>query len=122
MARLDKDMGGSVYDDILAGPHPHPLVGSVKLADSQGVLERGTIVIGEPGGEFRAIDKAPTNAETGYILCEDTDTGTDDAVVGFVYKTGNFIRDRLKTDGTFEMTAKQWDQLRGIGIFTEELH
>lgn len=121
MARLDKDMGASAYDDIFAGTEPTALVGTVKLAASQGVLERGTIVIGEPGKEFRAADKAPTSAETGYILCEDTDTGTGSAVVAFVYKTGCFIRDRLKTDGEYELTDVEWAKLRHIGIQTEDL-
>lgn len=121
MARLDKDMGASAYDDIFAGTEPTALVGTVKLAAGNGVVERGTIVLGEPGGEFRPVDAAPTSAETAYILCEDTDTGTGDAVVGFVYKTGCFIRQRLKTDGTYELTDTDWAKLRHIGVQTEDL-
>lgn len=121
MARLDKDMGSSAYDDIFAATQPAALVGTVKLAANKGLVERGTIVLGEPGGEFRPVDAAPKSAETAYILCEDTDTGTDGAVVGFVYKTGCFIRDRLKTDGTYELTDTDWAKLRHIGIQTEDL-
>lgn len=121
MARLDKDMGASAYDDIFAGTEPTALVGTVKLAAGNGVVERGTIVLGEPGGEFRPVDKAPTSAETAYIVCEDTDTGTGDAVVGFVYKTGCFVRQRLKTDGTYQLTDTDWAKLRHIGVQTEDL-
>lgn len=124
MARLDKDMGSSAYDDIFAGTEPTALVGTVKLAAGQGTVERGTIVIGTPGQTFRVVDKAPTSSETGYIVCEDTDTGSDDEsdpVVAFVYKTGCFIRQRLKTDGTYQLTDVEWAKLRHIGIQSEDL-
>lgn len=121
MARLDTDMGSTAYDDIFAGTEPAPLVGTIKLAANQGVLERGTIVIGEPGGEFRAVDAAPTSGETGMVLSEDTDTGTGEAVAAYAYKTGCFARGRLKTDGTYELSADDVDKLRGIGIITEDI-
>lgn len=118
--RLDTDMGSMAYDDIIAGTEPAALITTIKLAASQGVLERGTIVTGTPGGEFSACSKTTSGGETGFILAEDTDTGTGSAVVAYAYKTGCFFRDRLKTDGSYVLTDADWDKLRGIGIMTED--
>ena len=120
MARLDETVGTADYNDIFAGPEPVAHLTTVKLADSQGVLGRGTIVTGTPGGEFSACSATTTGDQTGYVLAEDTDTGTDDAVMAHVYKTGYFRREALKTDGSYTLTDVDWDKLRGIGIITTD--
>lgn len=120
MARLDQTVGNADYNDIFAGPYPVAHLTTVKLADSQGVLERGTIVTGTPGGEFSACSATATGDTTGYVLAEDTDTGTSDAVEAHVYKTGYFRREALKTDGSYTLTDVDWDKLRGIGIITTD--
>ncbi len=120
MARLDQTVGNADYNAIFAGPYPVAHLTTVKLADSQGVLERGTIVTGTPGGEFSACSATATGDTTGYVLAEDTDTGTTDAVEAHVYKTGYFRREALKTDGSYTLTDVDWDKLRGIGIITTD--
>ena len=120
MARLDETVGTTDYNDIFAGPEPVAHLTTVKLAASQGVLERGTIVTGTPAGEFSACSATTTGDQTGYILAEDTDTGTSDAVEAHVYKTGYFRREALKTDGSYTLTDVDWDKLRGIGIITTD--
>lgn len=120
MARLDQTVGTADYTDIFAGPYPVAHLTTVKLAASQGVLERGTVVTGTPGGEFSACSETATGDTTGYVLAEDTDTGTNDAVEAHVYKTGYFCREALKTNGSYTLTDVDYDKLRGIGIITTD--
>ena len=121
MARLDETVGTADYNDIFAGPRagrpsdnrqaPPPHMACSSAAPSS---------TGTPGGEFSACSATATGDTTGYILAEDTDTGTDDAVMAHVYKTGYFRREALKTDGSYTLTDVDYDKLRGIGIITTD--
>lgn len=119
MADLYEQVGTCEYNDIFAGTDPAPHVQAVELAASQGVLKRGSILVGTPGGEFSIASEAVQSGETGFILAEDTDTGTGDAVVAPVFSSGFFRREALLTDG-YTVTDAEWDKLRGIGIFTTD--
>lgn len=119
MAELSATIGTADYNDIFAGATPTPHIQTVKLAGSQGVLERGTIVTGTPGKTFSACSATTTGDQTSYVLAEDTDTGSSE-IMAHVYTTGFFRREALKTDGEYELTAADIDKLRGIGILTTE--
>lgn len=119
MANLYEQVGTCHYNDIFAGTDPAPHVQAVELAASQGVLKRGSLLVGQPGGEFSIASEAVQSGETGFILAEDTDTGTGDAVVAPAFSSGFFRREAILTDG-YTVTDAEWDKLRGICIFTTD--
>ena len=119
MADLYEQVGTCDYNDIFASATPTPHTQTVKLAASQGVLKRGSLLVGPVGGEFKLCSKSAESGETGFVLAEDTDTGTDDAVYATAYTTGHFRRDALITS-SYTLTAKDIDALRGIGILTTD--
>lgn len=119
MANLYEQVGTCDYNDIFASATPTPHTQTVKLAASQGVLKRGSLLVGPVGGEFKLCSKSAESGETGFVLAEDTDTGTGDAVYATAYTTGHFRRDALITS-SYTLTAKDIDALRGIGILTTD--
>lgn len=130
MARLDETLGSADYNDIFAAATPTPHVATVKLADTQGVLKRGTIVSGTAGGELSIVAAALATTASGtgtitvsspavYVLAEDIDTGTGDAVMAAAYKTGHFRREALITK-SYTLTDADFQYLRTQGILTTD--
>lgn len=130
MARLDEALGSADYNDIFAAATPTPHVATVKLADTQGVLKRGTLVSGTAGGELSIVAAALATTASGtgtitvsspavYVLAEDIDTGTGDAVVAAAYKTGHFRREALITK-SYTLTDADFQYLREQGILTTD--
>lgn len=119
MANLAEKVGTVDYNDIFASATPTALVATVKVAGSQGVLRRGSLLVGEPGGELELCSATATGSEYAYVLADDDVDTTDGAVTCFAYKTGDFVRQRLITNG-YTLTAEDYDKLRGIGILTED--
>lgn len=135
--RIDQVVGTTDYDGLFASVDPTALVATVKLAASKaGVLERGTVVAGEAGGELKpaasALGAAGTPAGTGenpapavpgttavYVLAADIDATA--ATNATAYKCGNFNRKRLLTDGSYKLTAADYEYLRTLGIYTEDV-
>ena len=48
---LNENLGTVDYDELIIGNFPVADVVMVKLAGGQGVVKRGTVVTGDPGGE-----------------------------------------------------------------------
>ena len=130
MARLDEALGSADYNDIFAAATPTPHVATVKLADTQGVLKRGTLVSGTAGGELSIVAAALATTASGtgtitvsspavYVLAEDIDTGTGDAVMAAAYKTGHFRREALITK-SYTLTDADFQYLRTQGIITTD--
>ena len=130
MARLDEALGSADYNDIFAAATPTPHVATVKLADTQGVLKRGTLVSGTAGGELSIVAAALATTASGtgtitvsspavYALAEDIDTGTGDAVTAVAYKTGCFRREALITK-SYTLTDADFQYLRTQGILTTD--
>lgn len=118
MARLDQLVGEADYNDIFASATPTAHVATIELAASQGTLKRGTLVTGTAGGEMSAVSAA-LDTNPAYVLAEDVDTGTDEAVTVIAYKTGNFRREALVTS-SYTMTDADWENLRAQGILTTD--
>ncbi len=131
MARLDETLGSADYNDIFAASTPTPHVATVTLADTQGVLTRGTLVSGTAGGELTIVAAALATTGTAadsavtitspavYVLAEDIDTGTGDAVTAVAYKTGCFRREALVTK-SYTLTDADYQYLRTQGILTTD--
>ena len=129
--RLDETLGTVGYDNLFVENIPEADVVSVKLAASQGVLARGTLLSGTPGGEFKIVAAAladtvtvsdstgTMNVTTAYVLADDVDTGTSGAVVAVAYRTGHFNRAALVTS-SYSLNAADEEFLRGKGILLSD--
>ncbi len=119
--RLDESLGTVGYDNLFVANVPEDDVVAVKLAASQGVLARGTVVSGTPGGEdFAALAAAAEATKALYVLADEVDTGTSGAVVGIVYRTGHFNRNALIFGSSYKLTAADEEILRGKGILVSD--
>lgn len=129
--RLDQSLGSVGYDNLFVENIPEADVVTIKLAASQGVLKRGTLVSGTPGGNFSVVSKAladtvtvaesagTMNVVTAYVLSDEVDTGTGSAVVAVAYRTGHFNRAALITS-SYTLTATDEEFLRGKGILLSD--
>ena len=119
--RLDETIGSVDYDKLFAENNINNDVVIVKLAASQGVVVRGSVVSGTPGGEDFALLAAAADATKAlYIISDDVDTGSDEAVIGFAYRTGHFNRTALKVNSSYTLTAADEEVLRGKGILLSD--
>lgn len=118
--RLDENIGAVDYDGLIVSNEPVADVVSVKLAASNGVLVRGTVITGTPGDELSPVDAALEVERAVYILTDDVDTGTGSAVVATAYRTGHFARSKLTTDGNYTLTAADEEILRKSGILLSD--
>ena len=130
--RLDENLGTVNYDDLFVDNIPEADVVTVKLAASQGVLARGSLISGTPGGNMTLTaaalaDKVTVSDSTGtmayttaYVLADDVDTGTGDAVVAVAYRTGHFNRQAIKVGTSYTLTASDEEFLRGKGILLSD--
>lgn len=131
--RLDESLGTVGYDELFVENVPEADVVTVKLAASQGVLKRGTLISGTPGGNFSIVaaalgDKVTVTGEaqtasvtvtSAYVLADDIDTGTSSAVVAVAYRTGHFNRAALATK-SYTLTEADEEFLRGKGILLSD--
>ena len=118
--RLDENLGAVDYDGLIVSNTPVADVVSVSVASSNGILKRGTIVTGTPGGELTPLSAAAVATNATYILSDDTDTGTGSAVVAMAYRTGHFARNKLTTDGSYTLTAADEEIMRKSGILLSD--
>lgn len=118
--RLDENLGAVDYDGLIVSNTPIADVVSVSVAASNGVLKRGTIVTGTPGGDLAPLSAAAVATNATYILADDIDTGTGAAVVAMAYRTGHFARNKLTTDGSYTLTAADEEIMRKSGILLSD--
>lgn len=127
MANLYEQVGTCDYNDIFAGTEVTPHAVTIQLTESQGVLARGTLVSGTPGGEMTVVSAAitttvaSTSATTPavYVIADEVDTGTTDAVTATAYDRGFFRREALVTS-SYTLTAADYQALRVQGIYTND--
>ena len=118
--RLDENIGTVDYDGLIVTNEPVADVVTVTLAASQGVLARGTVITGAPGGELSAAAAALVATNAVYILADETDTGTGTAVTATAYRTGHFARNKLSTDGSYTLVAADEEIMRNAGILLSD--
>ena len=92
--RLNETIGAVEYDGIINSACNSDVV-TVQLKAGEGVLERGTIVTGTPGGELAPVAAALNASNGAYILTDDTDISV--ATVATAYRSGHFNRNKLNT-------------------------
>lgn len=122
--RLDETVGAVGYDALFVENVPEADVVAVKLAAKSGsgddavdvgVVKRGTIITGTPGGaDFAALAAAAVATNALYVLAEDVDTAED--VVGIAYRTGHFNRQAVTVAADYALTAADEEALRKSGI------
>ena len=118
--RIDELIGAVTYDGLIVDTDPVAHVTHIKVAASLGVLARGTVVTGTAGAAMGKVTKALVATNATYILAEDVDTGTGDAVVALAYRTGHFAANKLITDGTYALAAADKEILRNCGILLSD--
>lgn len=126
--RLDESLGNVDFDNLFVENVPEADVVTVKLAAKQGVsgaetdvgvVKRGTIITGTPGGtDFAALAAAAVTTKALYVLAEDVDTSVD--VVGIAYRTGHFNRGALTVGADYALTAADEEMLRKSGILLSD--
>lgn len=114
--RLDETLAAPGYDELIISNVPVADVVTVKLAANKGVIKRGTVVTGTADGELEPVTAALEATNATYIIADETDTGTESAVTATAYRTGHFARNKLTTDGSYELTAADEEILRNAGI------
>lgn len=122
--RIDESLGTVGFDKLFVENVPEADVVTVKLAAEQGsdsnktavgVVKRGTIISGTPGGtDFAALAAAASASKALYVLAEDVDTAVD--VVGIAYRTGHFNRNAVTVGTSYTLTAADEEALRKSGI------
>lgn len=129
---LYESLGTVDYDDLFVENVPESDVVTIKLAASQGVLARGSLVSGTPGGNMTllaaaladTVTVASTNGTmnyvTAYVLADKVDTGTGSAVVAIAYRTGHFNRQAIKVNSSYTLTDADEEFLRGKGILLSD--
>lgn len=135
MSRLDENLGGVGFDNLIADSYPPTDVFSVQLVAGQGILERGTLLARKDDGTMEMIATS-TTGKANAVLAEPVDTGapaaktqaedeaaaaTDpETVPGIAYRTGHFNTNRLIVAEGYEITAADREALRTAGILTSD--
>lgn len=111
---LNESLGTVGYDKLFVENIPEADVVTVKLT-AAGVVKRGTVISGTPGGtDFAALSAAASAEKALYVLADDVDTAED--VVGIAYRTGHFNRGALIVAEGYALTAADEEILRKCGI------
>ena len=122
MSRLDENLGGVGFDNLIADSYPPADVFSVQLAAGQGILERGTLLALKDDGTMETIG-TETTGKANAVLTDPVDTGDaaeGEAVSGIAYRTGHFNTNRLIVAEGYTITAADREALRVAGILTSE--
>lgn len=124
--RMDEKIGALEYDGLICDSKYPIDVMSVKVAASQGVLTRGTVLALSTGtagtGNMVILGATAASNETlaaNCILADAVDTGTGDAVVATAYRSGHFVRDALIVKSGYTVTAADEEALRNGGIYLD---
>lgn len=115
---LNETIGTMEYDGLIVSSNPVADVVTVKLAAGTGVLKRGTVITGTPGGELAPAKAALEATNATYVLADDTDI--TEATTATAYRSGHFARNKLATDGTYALTAADEEILRNAGILLSD--
>lgn len=116
---LNETVGNVGYDGLIISNFPEADVVTVTLAAGQGVVKRGSLVVGTAGGSLSVIAKALTATDAAYVLTDDTDTAGG-AVTATAYRVGHFAKNKLVT-GAYTLVAADEELLRKSGILLGDI-
>lgn len=122
MSRLDENLGGVGFDNLIADSYPPTDVFSVQLTAGQGILERGTLLARKDDGTMEMIG-TETTGKANAVLSDPVDTGDSaegETVPGIAYRTGHFNTNQLIVAEGYEITAADREALRTAGILTSD--
>lgn len=114
--RLDETVGTVGYDGLIVDNTPIADVVSVSVAGGSGVLKRGTVVTGTPGGNMAPLAAAAVADNATYILTDEIDASGETAVVTTAYRTGHFARGKLIVGDGYTLSEADEELLRKSGI------
>ena len=115
---LNETIGAIGYDNLFVENIPEADVVTVRMTAS-GVVKRGTVLSGTPGGaDFAVLSAAASASKALYVLAEDCDTTED--TVGIAYRTGHFNRNALIVGEGYALTAADEEILRKSGILVAD--
>jgi hypothetical protein len=115
---LNEFIGSVGYDGLIIGHVPEADVVTVKLT-AAGVVKRGTIVSGTPGGsDFAALSAAASASKALYVLADDVDTAED--TLGLAYRSGHFARPALIVADGYALTPADEEVLRKCSIMVSD--
>lgn len=116
--RHDEVIGSVGFDNLFNGVNPPAEVFSVEVAAGQGVLERGTLLATAEGG--MVMISSDTTGKANAVLADPVDTGEGGAVFAVAYRTGHFNANSLKVAEGYEITVKDKEALRVVGILISD--
>lgn len=118
--RLDENIGAVGYDGLIASNDPVADVVTVEFPDTPaGIVKRGTVISGTPGGkDFAALAAAVADGKALYVLADDVDTAV--STTGTAYRTGHFARNKLTVAEGYTLTAADEEALRKSGILLSD--
>lgn len=116
---LNENLGTVETDGLIISNVPVADVVTVTLAAGQGIVKRGSLVVGTAGGSLSVISKALTATDAVYVLADDTDT-TGGATNATAYRVGHFATDKLIT-GSYTLVAADIEMLRKEGILLGDI-
>ena len=130
--RLDENLGTVDYDGLIVSNDPVADVVTVELLTAisggteeaptstpVGVVKRGTVITGTPGGkDFAALGAAASGSKALYVLTDDVDTAV--SAIGTAYRTGHFARNKLIVAAGYTLTAADEETLRKSGILLSD--
>ena len=115
--RLDENLGAVGFDNLINGVNPPAEVFHVEVAGGQGLLKRGTLLVGNDG---KVIADGESDCKAPAILAEDTDTGeAGGTVTAIAYRTGHFNANSLIVGEGFNVNETK-EALRGVGILISD--
>lgn len=103
-------MGEHIPDNLVAGAFP-PLDAFAIELEEKGVIERGTVMQRESDGKYSVL------AAGGTASCVIAETTEADDTYAQAYRSGNFYRNNLIVDDSYELTADDENNLRLAGIY-----
>lgn len=116
MNELSKKIGELEYDGLISGLNPACRVtgGTIAKAAENTTILRGSVLgRAEDTGLLSLYDGTTIPV---FILCEDTEVGTDEDVNVAVFEAGCFDPNKVHVAAAYELTAEDKDTLRKYNI------
>lgn len=149
MKRLDENLGSVGFDNLINGLYPPAEVFSIVIRkeNAEPVLyKRGTLLalsdadgkyviigggaadtadsengeVSTPDSETQDTEAAAEVLTANCVLAEDTEVGTEEDAVAVAYRTGHFNANVLIVADGYEITAKDKEDLRSVGILLSD--